>query len=466
MPKIVIIGGGPIGLITGEILARDGHSVTILDRDAAEPRLDADSDWAAWERAGVSQFRQPHLIQPKWREVVDREIPGLTGALIDNGGWRLNLLHGTASDAGVREQADEWFDAIVVRRPVFEGVLSRFVQEHEGLRVRRGVRVTGLIAAPSSPGVPRVCGVHTSHGAITADLVVDAGGRRSSVPQWVGAISPIAPREFREDGGVIYYSRHYKLSSPFISNGLTDLVTQHETLSVLVLPGDNGTVGVALVTSARDRRLRGIRENVTWESLARRIPAAAPWLDSEPLTDVMPMAGIDHVQRSYMVDGKPTVSGLVAVGDAMVATNPTLGLGVTLGTLQACVLRDVIAGETEPDLSAAAERYSDTCEKKLKNHINMALSYDNHRRVEVGEEIAGAKYRPNGSGWPTTVALTNGARLDPLLRRAYVSMSTLFQESTDVLSAQAVQDTLSRYMTGPRYSIGALGRAEILEAVS
>jgi len=35
MARIIVLGGGMCGLASGLLLARDGHEVTVLERDAA-----------------------------------------------------------------------------------------------------------------------------------------------------------------------------------------------------------------------------------------------------------------------------------------------------------------------------------------------------------------------------------------------------------------------------------------------
>ena len=43
MARIVVIGGGLIGLAAALLLARDGHDVTVLERDVAGPEGNADA---------------------------------------------------------------------------------------------------------------------------------------------------------------------------------------------------------------------------------------------------------------------------------------------------------------------------------------------------------------------------------------------------------------------------------------
>jgi len=59
------MGGGLNGLTAGMLLARDGHRVTILERDAARPAGDAGELWRQWDRRGVNQFRQLHFMLPR-----------------------------------------------------------------------------------------------------------------------------------------------------------------------------------------------------------------------------------------------------------------------------------------------------------------------------------------------------------------------------------------------------------------
>ena len=59
--KIVIAGGGIIGLSTAMLLARDGHQVVVIERDPAPPG-DPTAAWDDWEHRGVTQVRMASFI--------------------------------------------------------------------------------------------------------------------------------------------------------------------------------------------------------------------------------------------------------------------------------------------------------------------------------------------------------------------------------------------------------------------
>ena len=74
MADVVVIGGGLSGQSAAMLLGRDGHHVTVLERDPAPPAASPEDAWAAWERRGVNQFRMLHYFLPCWREIVEREL--------------------------------------------------------------------------------------------------------------------------------------------------------------------------------------------------------------------------------------------------------------------------------------------------------------------------------------------------------------------------------------------------------
>ena len=91
MAKIVMIGGGVAGLIGSVLLARDGHHVTLLERDPAPPPAPTEA-WDRWERRGVTQFRLPHAFLPRFREVLDHDLPDVVAALESDGALRYNRI--------------------------------------------------------------------------------------------------------------------------------------------------------------------------------------------------------------------------------------------------------------------------------------------------------------------------------------------------------------------------------------
>jgi 2-polyprenyl-6-methoxyphenol hydroxylase-like FAD-dependent oxidoreductase len=213
MAKVIVLGAGVVGLSTAMLLSRDGHDVVVLERDPALPEGDHEVLWSGWERRGVNQFRMLHYFQPGFRLQLERELPDVVDALAAAGAIRHNVmaLVPPQMSGGFRD-GDERYEALTARRPVAEAVLARAAVETPGVNIRRGVAVKGLVTAtPTAPATPHVTGVRTEHGeTVSANLVVDALGRRSPLGSWLEAIGARPPVEEREDCGFVYYGRYFR----------------------------------------------------------------------------------------------------------------------------------------------------------------------------------------------------------------------------------------------------------------
>ena len=74
MARILVLGGGICGLAAGMMLARDGHEVTLLERDAAPVPESIEDAWEQWDRDGVSQFRLAHFLHVRATQVIARSF--------------------------------------------------------------------------------------------------------------------------------------------------------------------------------------------------------------------------------------------------------------------------------------------------------------------------------------------------------------------------------------------------------
>lgn len=125
-------GGSIVGLTAAMLLANEGHHVTVLEGDPAPPPV-PDAAWEQWGRTGVAQFHQPHNLFPRFRQVVDTELPGLTDRLVDAGCRWLDPIAGmppTIADRNPRPD-DDRFRFATGRRPVIEAVVAGMAAEHD-----------------------------------------------------------------------------------------------------------------------------------------------------------------------------------------------------------------------------------------------------------------------------------------------------------------------------------------------
>src|SRR6187399_849282 len=86
--KVLVLGAGICGLGTALLLARDGHEVTLIDRDADPVPESLQAAWEHWDRKGVAQFRQPHNFMPGLREILETDLPDLQESLAAAGAGR------------------------------------------------------------------------------------------------------------------------------------------------------------------------------------------------------------------------------------------------------------------------------------------------------------------------------------------------------------------------------------------
>jgi 2-polyprenyl-6-methoxyphenol hydroxylase-like FAD-dependent oxidoreductase len=426
MAEVLIVGGGVVGMGLGTMLARDAHTVTILERDAQPAPKDPEEAWESWERKGVNQMRLPHLFLSRYRQILQSELPDVATAIERDGAVRFNPVQ-DAPEAftGGSRQGDERFTMLSGRRVVVERAVASVAEETPGLEVRRGVAVAGLIGgAEVTAGIPHVTGVRTSAGEdVRADLVIDCGGRRSALPDWLEALGARRPEDQVDDSGFIYMGRHFRSPDGQLPVALGPGLQAYGSISVLSLPADNGTWSVTLVARSGDRALFGMKDPQRWESVVRALPTVAHWLDGEPLEDrIVMMTKIEDRHRDLRPGGVPVATGVVAVADAWACTNPSVGRGASIGMLHAQALRDTLRQTGPDDPAAFSEAFAAATEATVEPWYRTTLSFDRHRLAEMTAFADGTVYDPGDPEYEMTGALALAGQRDPDAFRAFVDI--------------------------------------------
>ncbi len=465
MADILVLGAGVNGLCAALLLARDGHRVTVLERDAA-PAPEPDGAWDGWDRGGCAQFRLPHYLLPRFRHLLAEVLPDVAAALAAAGAAPFDVIEALPERAtGGRRAGDERFTTLTARRPVLEAVLAARAAAEPGVEVRRGVTVRSLLAGtPAEPGVPHVRGVVTAAGEeLTADVVVDATGRRSALATRLAALGVAAPEE-RAPSGLAYYARHFRADVLPPLRG--PVLQQYDSLSVLTLPADNGTWSVALCAAAADRPLRGLRDPGRWTAVARSYPLVAPWVDARPLSGVTAMAGLEDRIVTTVVDGRPVVTGLLLLGDAWACTDPSLGRGTSIGLLHVRLLRQVVAATGLDAPGVLARRWAEETRRVVEPWYRATVATGRRRIAELAADRAGTDPVTDRPGAAAT-ALRTAAGRDPDALRAALDIASMLEQPADVLARPGLLDRITAAADGaPRYPLPGPRRDALLAAAA
>jgi 2-polyprenyl-6-methoxyphenol hydroxylase-like FAD-dependent oxidoreductase len=430
MARIVVCGAGVNGLTTAMMLARDGHEVTVLERDAAPPPPEPLGAFDGWERRGVGQFRLPHFLLTGFRKVVHEELPELEEALVAGGVLRFNVL-GPFAEA--LDPGDENV-VLTARRPVIEAIVARTAEGWPGVSIRRGVALAGVLVEEGSP--PRVVGVRTEAGEeVRADLVVDVLGRRSPMSRWLVEAGARAAEVEEEDSGFVYYGRHVRTRDGSVLGPVVDF---YGSVGILILPAENGVTGTGIIGWSGDAELRALRHVGPWEAVMSLLPLGDQVLAAEPLDDeIAVMAGIEDRHRRYVVDGEPVATGVVSVGDAWAATNPTLGRGISLGSRHAQLLRDLVREVGTDDHEVLVRRFDERTREQQEPWYRSTVWHDRHRVEDFRAAIDGREPERDEL-WDRFLAFMSVSQSDLELLPHFLATFRLDRRPEEVVSDPAI----------------------------
>jgi flavin-dependent dehydrogenase len=437
---VIVTGGGIVGTCAAMLLAKDGHRVTVLERDPAEPPDDPREAWAGWERRGVNQFRLLHYLQPRFHGIAQRELPEVVSALDHAGALRFSFIANLPGSitGGVRA-ADARYTALTARRPVAEAAVAAAARAVAGVEVRRGVAVAGLLTGTSANGgVPHVVGVRTEDGdEVRADVVIDATGRRSPLPAWLSAIGAAPVDEELDDSGFVYYGRHFRSGDGSIPPVIGPPLYYCGSIALLVLPADNGTWGIGVIGVSGDRALRGVTDTDRWTQLVRAFPLHAHWLEGEPLDDrVVTMAKLEDRRRRLVVDGAPVATGVLTLGDSWACTNPSVGRGISIGMIHAVALRDLLRGAPD-DPYKTALAWDEVTRTTVDPYYESTVTHDRHRLGSMQAAIDGRSY-DGDADWQLFERFSAVSTSDPDLFRAFLDVANVLAPAGAVLSRAEV----------------------------
>ena len=442
MGEIVVAGGGFCGVAVAMLLAKDGHQVTVVDRDSAPP-ASPEAAWASWERRSVAHCRMVHVLLERGSAILRRELPEVVHELTDAGALVYNTLdHARCVGAtgGGPEPGDERFTRVTARRVVLDWAMHRVAANCPGVKMRHDTAIAALVTGASLiESVPHVTGVRLASGdQLACDLLIDVSGRRGPTEDWLAGIGARSPLVVEEDYGFTYTGRHFRSrdgSMPFNA----PLNTPIGSFSVLAVQADNDTWNLTIAHLSSDTLLRRrLRVAGVFESVIRACPMHVGYLDGEPISDLQSMSGTADRERTFVIDGVPVVTGMISVADAWACTNPSIGRGMTMGLMHAVVARDTIRDHLDQPARLALEFHRRTQEQLGPWHD--ATHQTDQARVMASRADIEARPVELSSTAATVKAIMENARRDLRCARLAQDIAGCLVLPADVLSRPGTID--------------------------
>jgi 2-polyprenyl-6-methoxyphenol hydroxylase-like FAD-dependent oxidoreductase len=359
---------------------------------------------------------------------------------------------------------------VVCRRSTFELILRQRALARPGVSLVVDATVRGLTTAPDDPH--RVTGVRLEGGRTrSADLVIDATGRRSTASAWLSEAGLPAPVATSENCRIVYYTRYYRMLSGappgplnrgFGAGGLWDSYT-----AVLFL-GDNRTFSLSIGVLPEDTELKAVRNEAAFEAAIRATPLLAGWVapgNSEPISPVYAMGSLDNSLRLPDPD-QPPVKGFFPLGDAVCTTNPAYGRGVSLGLSHAYLLADLIEEHPDVDDKQAAE-FSARTEALVKPWWEEAIANDRGRAGLWEATLAGRPpQRPPAGVVSFGVAVAASTQDEEVWRRIANEMMMLMPPAS-LYADPEIAGRIGRVLaSGPPPQLPGASRPELCQAVA
>ena len=319
----VVLGGGIAGLLAARVLSNRFERVTIIERD----RVASNGE----PRASIPQGHHVHGLLARGLQVIEDLFPGFANALQAEGAVLVGTEDVRIYIDGWRKAHDHPLKVLTATRPFLEWGVARRV------RALPNVTVMDQTEAQSVVGTrERITGVIVNGGAaLTADLLVDARGRRSNLADWMKSLGAESPPHETSPLSSVYCSYLLEPAAGSERPPALQVVNMERRLGVLIFPVERGRVLLSLGSSAGQSIPRSHEEMLIFARDSFPVPDAWEALKNlRPISEPQFSRFTASVRRNFnQLSRLP--AGVVAVGDAVASFNPIFGQGMTVAALEA-----------------------------------------------------------------------------------------------------------------------------------
>ncbi|MFI6875891.1 NAD(P)/FAD-dependent oxidoreductase [Streptomyces sp. NPDC050400] len=365
---VVVIGAGPAGAVSAYMLAKQGHSVLLLEKEP-NPRFHIGESllpymMGLFERIGL-------------RDVVAAQgyVPKFGGEFIDP--TEKKFFEGVFRADFTKQGEGRHDNAFQVQRQRFDRMLAEQAQA-AGARLLLGANVGELLMDGD-----RMVGVRYEHDGeqheVHASYVIDASGRSGRIAHRFGL------RKTLEKLRMVAVYRHYsgldESHNPGVEGDIQ--VGAHDDGWVWAIPLSKDSISVGTVMP-RDV-LRGSTPEQLFEEHVARIPRITARLKgTEPAMDLK--IETDYCYHSDTVTGP----GWLMVGDAGCFGDPMFSGGVLVATATAVRAAETL-GEALADPSAEErllDRYANYFKTGYDTYIRLIHAYYDGELVAMAADAA------------------------------------------------------------------------------
>ena len=343
----VVIGGSMAGLLAARVLADHFARVTIIERDRLPTGPHPQS------RKGVPQASHVHVLLTRGLHIVESLFPGIGGELQRDGAtpiqWGSEAR--TYNFAGWLPHFEGEPSGLLCSRDFLEFHVRRRALAYTNINTLQASDAIGL-NADENGWVNRVS-VHNRDDLlqaqaqdIDANLVVDASGRMSKLPDWLEGLGYDKPRETTVNSFLGYASRLYQPDADYASACqwkallIRDRDAQH-ALGAGIYRIEDGLWQVNLGASGK---LYPPTDAAGFLEFVRNLPVPDLYealLHAQPISHINGYRRTENRWRHYERLGRMPHNA-VALGDATCAFNPVYGQGMSIAALGAVTLGEML----------------------------------------------------------------------------------------------------------------------------
>ncbi|MHB1676484.1 MAG: NAD(P)/FAD-dependent oxidoreductase [Sulfuriferula sp.] len=340
MPRSAIILGASIaGLLAARVLAPHFERILLIERDSLPD--------APNYRTGTAQAQHAHILLRRGLLGLEKLFPNFIDDIIQAGGVMTNATRDwfTLFPMGALPRFDSDFEFLCASRPLIEHTLrNKLMAQFTNVAIRDQCKIMTLTLAVDAP--PRI-GLQALHSTelevLTADLVIDATGRNSHMPNWLRQQGFGSVRKTEVTPYLGYATRLYSgISLPFATRACIIMAKDPAmTRGGVLLPIENNQYLCTLYGFSKDypptdddgflKFAKSLRSDIIYRAIA----------GAQATTQAKAFIKNTSSYQHY-AENNSWPQGLLVMGDAVCSFNPIYGQGITAALLATEALADTV----------------------------------------------------------------------------------------------------------------------------